>query len=382
MLPEEVIPAGPVTLRPHTDADAESIVRACADPEIVRFIPLVPSPYTHDDALRYLEAARAAWKAGGAEFAIADPETGEWLGNIGLKPPLPRDTAEIGYLVAPWARGRGVATAATSALTGWGLAHGLERVELLADVENLPSQCVAMAAGFRREGVRRGAEERRDGTRRDLVSFARLRGDSGERVRPYLPWFPGGSLTDGTVRLRPLTAADTEDYLALQVLPDVVEHSVPPEAPGVEEAAERCRSAGADWLAGTMVQAVILDASTGAFAGDIQLSGVIPPLGQAMTGYSVLPEFRGRGFATRAVNLLVGWAFEHTPLERIIAGTSPDNLASQRVLERAGFTREALMRGLLPGPDGTRLDDLQWYRLRETPDGPGGPGGPDGSGGR
>ncbi|MEV4748517.1 GNAT family N-acetyltransferase [Streptosporangium sp. NPDC049248] len=367
MFPQVVVPAGPVVLRPLSPADTEAIVRACADPEIVRFLPLVPVPYTRDDALQYLEMAEEDWKGGGAAFAIADAETGEWLGNIGLKPSRLRSTNEIGYLVAPWTRGRGVATAATAALAGWAFGHGVERVELLADVENLASQRVALAAGFQREGVRRGAEQQRDGTRRDLVSFARLRGDSGERVAPLLPDFPGGSLTDGVVRLRPLTPADAADYLALRNLPDVVRYSVPPEPHSAEDVAERCRAAGANQLAGRGVEAVIADAATGAFAGEIQLSNVIPPLGQAMTGYSLLPAFRGRGFTTRAVNLLVDWTFEHTSLSRVIAGTSPANIASQRVLERAGFTREALLHGLLPGPDGTRLDDLQWYRLRDAP---------------
>lgn len=359
-----MIPAGPVVLRPLAPADAEAIVRACSDPEIVHFLPLIPVPYTRDDALEYMERCREEWRTGGAPFAIADPVTGEWLGNVGLMA-RPRGGIEIGYLVAPWARGRGVATAAVAALAAWGFGHGVERVELLADVENLASQRVALAAGFRHEGVRRGAAGRRDGSRGDLMGFARLRGDSGEHVRPFLPEFPGGSLTDGVVRLRRLTAADTADYLALQNVPDVVKYSVPPEPRTFEQAEERCRTAGANWLAGTGAEVAILDATTGAFAGDIQLSAVIPPLGQAMTGYSVLPEFRGRGFAARAVDLLVGWAFEHTPLARIIAGTSPGNVASHRVLERAGFTREALLRGLLPGPGGTRLDDLQWSRLRD-----------------
>ncbi|GAA2877186.1 hypothetical protein GCM10010517_38540 [Streptosporangium fragile] len=365
MLSPDVIPAGPVVLRPHAPADAEAIVRACSDPEIVRFIPPVPVPYTHDDALRYLEQVEQEWKDGSAPFAIADAESGEWLGNISLRVARLAGNAEIGYLVAPWARGRGVATAATRALAGWALARGVERIELLTAPENLASQRVALAAGFRREGVRRAAEPRRDGARGDLVAFARLRGDSGEPVRPFLPGFPGGSLTDGVVRLRPLTETDAAAYLALQTVPDVVAYSVPPEAPTPAEAEERCRMAGTQWLAGERAEVAILDAVTGTFAGHIQLTAVIPPLGEAMTGYSVLPEFRGRGFAARAVNLLVGWAFAHTSLVRIVAGTSPANTASHRVLERAGFSREALIRGLLPGPDGTRLDDLRWYRLRE-----------------
>ncbi|MFJ2032628.1 GNAT family N-acetyltransferase [Streptosporangium sp. NPDC087985] len=364
MFPRDVIPAGPVVLRPPADDDIASIVRACADPEIARFIPAVPVPYTRDDALFYLKTAERLWESGGASFAVADAGTGEWLGNIGLKALDPRGNGEVGYLIAPWARGRGVATAATRALTEWAFTHGVRRMELLAAVENLASQKVAMAAGFHREGVRRSAEPRRDGTRGDLVSFARLSGDSGDRVRPYLPGFPGGSLSDGVVRLTPLTAADADDYHALQSLPEVVAHSVRPQSSDPAESEAFCRMAAMRWLAGERAEIAIRDARTDAFAGHLQFSSIVPPLGQAMTGYSTLPEFRGRRLTTRAVILLVEWAFTHTSLARIIAGTSPDNLASQRVLESAGFTREAILHGMMPGPDGTRLDDLQWYRLR------------------
>ncbi|GAA3102008.1 hypothetical protein GCM10017600_32710 [Streptosporangium carneum] len=359
-----MILAGQIVLRPLTPGDVGAMVRACADPQIRRFLPSLPVPYTRDDALAYLRTAEQDWESGGAAFAVADAETDEWLGNVGLKRLDPRGNGEVGYLVAPWARGRGVATAAARALTDWAFALGVRRMELLANVENLASQRVAMAAGFQREGVRHSAEALRNGARGDLVAFARLYGDPGERVRPFLPGFPGGSLSDGVVRLTPLGPRDARDYHALENLPDVVRHSVPPEGPDTAKAERLCREAGMRWLAGERAEVTIRDAETDAFAGHIQLTSIVPPLGQAMTGYSALPEFRGRGLTTRAVNLLVNWAFEHTPLTRIVAGTSPANLASQRVLERAGFTREALIRGLLPGPDGTRLDDLQWCRLR------------------
>ncbi|MGW4423801.1 GNAT family N-acetyltransferase [Streptosporangium sp. NPDC004631] len=364
MFPRDVIPAGPVVLRAPVGADAEPIARACADPLVSRFLPSVPVPYTHADALDRLSAAERTWRSGGASFAVAHAGTGEWAGAVELGTPDLRGNGEIGCLVAPWARGRGVATAAVRALAGWAFAHGVRRVEMLADVENLTAHRVAMASGFRHEGVRRSAETRRDGTRGDLVAFARPCGDGGDPVRPFLPGFPGGSLSDGVVRLAPLAAADSGDYHAMRNLPDVMHYSVPPEAPDPVESETRCREAGMRRLTGDRLELAVRDAVTDAFAGHIQLSMIIPPLGQAMTGYSMLPEFRGRGFATRAVTLLVEWAFEHTSLDRIVAGTAPENIASQRVLERAGFSREALLRGLLPGPDGTRLDDLQWCRLR------------------
>ncbi len=87
-----------------------------------------------------------------------------------------------------------------------------------------------------------------------------------------------------------------------------------------------------------------------------------------MIGYSLLPAFRGRGFMTRAVTLLTGWAFANTPLHRIVAGTDVANTASQAVLRRAGFVREGVHRELFPKPDGTRGDDVQWALLRDARD--------------
>ncbi|GAA0444678.1 hypothetical protein Acor_61240 [Acrocarpospora corrugata] len=368
MLPRETIHAGPVDLRPPVDADLDAITRACADPEIARFIPPVPVPYTRADALYWKNRAAAeSWAAGGGDFVMADPATGEPQGVVGVKPPDRFGNVEVGYWVAPWARGKGVATAAVRAITDWRFALGAARMDLLADIENLGSQKVAMAAGYIREGVRRGAGTHRDGSRCDLVAFARLATDSGEPILPYLPDFPGGELTDGVVRLVRLGPADVDEYHRMMGDPEVMAHHVPPGRPEYADTALRCRNAGYRWLAAEQAEIAIRDAATGVFVGDVQLSNVIPPLGEAMTGYSLLPEYRGRGYVTRAVRLLVDWTFASTRIHRVIAGTTPTNTASHRVLERAGFTREGLAKELLPGPDGTRLDDLRWVRLRRTP---------------
>jgi RimJ/RimL family protein N-acetyltransferase len=79
----------------------------------------------------------------------------------------------------------------------------------------------------------------------------------------------------------------------------------------------------------------------------------------------MLPSYRGRGFTTRAAQLLSLWAFAETDIARLIAGAVPDNLASHRVLEKAGFKREAYLRSRLPAPDGSRQDDVQFVLLAE-----------------
>lgn len=65
-----------------------------------------------------------------------------------------------------------------------------------------------------------------------------------------------------------------------------------------------------------------------------------PPLkGTVAIGYSLLPAYRGKGYATEAVTALTDWAFSHPEVRKIIAETLPDNEPSIRVLKRAGFQR-------------------------------------------
>ncbi|TMR12190.1 GNAT family N-acetyltransferase [Nonomuraea turkmeniaca] len=62
-------------------------------------------------------------------------------------------------------------------------------------------------------------------------------------------------------------------------------------------------------------------------------------------GLIVAPDFRGKGLGTEAQKLLVRYLFDHTTVNRIEASTEIDNFAEQRALEKAGFTREGVLRG-------------------------------------
>ncbi|WP_043627932.1 GNAT family N-acetyltransferase [Nonomuraea candida] len=361
MLPRDVILTGSLILRPLAKEDAEAIVAMCGDPVTARFFPALPHPYEHDHALAYLDRAGRRWEAGGAQFAIV--EDGRPCGLLWVSPPDAWNVVSVGYIVAPWARGRGVAATAARGVTDWLFDHGLRRVELQAEVENVASLRVAYKAGFREEGRRREARRLRDGRWADYVLFARLRGEGTPAEEPYLPFFAGGELGDGVVRLVPMAPEDAGDYHRMMAEPSVAAYSLTPPAT-LEDDERRCRYTGYWWASGQRVELAIRDAASGAFAGHVQLMQVTPVLGQAMIGYSLLPAFRGRGFMTRAVRLLVGWAFANTSLHRIVAGTDAGNTASHAVLERAGFRREGVQRELFPRPDGTRSDDVQWALLR------------------
>jgi RimJ/RimL family protein N-acetyltransferase len=61
-------------------------------------------------------------------------------------------------------------------------------------------------------------------------------------------------------------------------------------------------------------------------------------------GYWMAPEARRRGIGARATRLLAEWAVSALGLERLELMANPDNEASQRLAERAGFTREGVLR--------------------------------------
>ena len=62
-------------------------------------------------------------------------------------------------------------------------------------------------------------------------------------------------------------------------------------------------------------------------------------------GVGLAPEFRGLGYGSEAQRLMVHYLFAHTQVNRIEATTEITNVAEQRALEKAGFTREGVLRG-------------------------------------
>jgi RimJ/RimL family protein N-acetyltransferase len=70
-----------------------------------------------------------------------------------------------------------------------------------------------------------------------------------------------------------------------------------------------------------------------------------PPHGRALNiGIALLAEHRGKGYGTHAQRLLVDHLFATTRVERLEASTDVTNLAEQRALTKAGFTREGVLR--------------------------------------
>ena len=169
-----------VRLRPWCDADVEPAHAATQDPLIPRYTR-VPRGQTEVGLRAFIAEREVRRRAGEVlSFVIADATSDAFLGTVALlRFDWEENRAEVGYWLASWARGRGVATRAVTMLARWALLDlGMARLSLMTDVDNVASQAVAERAGFTREGVQR-SYLKRDGRRFDIVMYSLLPGDLG-----------------------------------------------------------------------------------------------------------------------------------------------------------------------------------------------------------
>jgi len=165
-----------VTLRlePFCERHLGALEELLDDPELLRFTR-VPEPVPPGFARTWLARYDEGRKDGSRDaFAIVDDD-GAFLG-LAVVPEIEHDTrtAELGYVVAPAARGRGVATEALRQLTEWAFSkRDMFRLELLISVENAASKRVAEHCGYVREGVLRSLHVK-EGVREDTEIWSRL----------------------------------------------------------------------------------------------------------------------------------------------------------------------------------------------------------------
>jgi RimJ/RimL family protein N-acetyltransferase len=99
------------------------------------------------------------------------------------------------------------------------------------------------------------------------------------------------------------------------------------------------------WRAGTSAPFAITDAESGVVLGGVGFAWVgDEQVGEV--GYWLRSGARGRGLTGRAVRLVSRWSFEELGCERLQLRADSDNIASQRVAEKAGFTREGVLRSV------------------------------------
>jgi RimJ/RimL family protein N-acetyltransferase len=156
-LPDPHLADDVVVLVPWSEDDVDAIVEYCNDPAISEYT-FLPVPYERKHALAFLRGQDDRRERGEAiDLAIRDREDGDLLGAVGMRAfREERRSVEVGYWVAPKARGRGAAPRAVRLMTDWALANlPLRRIDLPLDHRNEGSRRVAEKAGFRLTSERR-----------------------------------------------------------------------------------------------------------------------------------------------------------------------------------------------------------------------------------
>lgn len=353
------ITCGAVVLQPWTERDVEALLVGRNDPEVVRWTGS-PFPYTREHAEQYvLEETPQWWEEGSAAtWAVHDAVTGAVLGAVALHR-IKDGEGEIAYYTHPEGRGRGTTAEAVAAVCRWGFgALGLERIGWAAAVGNWGSRAVAQKVGFTFEGTQRLAYNQR-GTRVDDWVGSLLATDPMTDTRP-LP--TSVDLTDGVVRLRRWRPEDAADVARACDDPETARWLPLPSPYTLEDGRGYVEELTAHaWADGRAAEMAVTDALTGELLGAAGLK--LPLQGVGEIGYWTAPWSRGRGIAARAAVVQSRWGFEVLGLDRVELLAEVGNDASQRVAEKAGFTREGVLRRARRDRHGTPRDFVIFSRV-------------------
>jgi RimJ/RimL family protein N-acetyltransferase len=177
---------------------------------------------------------------------------------------------------------------------------------------------------------------------------------------------PDPPLADDTIRFEPIEDRHLADFIALAEDPDVVRFTrLPPERD--EQYIGKWIARYCDgWVDGSRAGFAVVAGANGAFLGMAALITIDWDASEAEIGYVIAPSARGRGVARRALRLIAAWALDGLGLERVEARVDVANQASRKVVERAGFSRDGVLRGVYFKP-AVRCDMAVYSLLPDDP---------------
>jgi [ribosomal protein S5]-alanine N-acetyltransferase len=175
-------------------------------------------------------------------------------------------------------------------------------------------------------------------------------------------------MSDVDIRLRPVVEEDLAMFRRFLTEPGLVGL----DWTGFRDAQEPARRFATDGYLGEtnsrlMVEVVSDQVAAGLVGWALRDFG--GPTRHWEIGIALLPEWRGRGIGWRAQAMLCDYLFTHTPMQRIQAGTHPENIAEQKSLEKAGFRLEGVVRAC-EFRAGEYRDGYLYSRLRDDPSPP------------
>ena len=173
---------------------------------------------------------------------------------------------------------------------------------------------------------------------------------------------PGTTLAIDELILRPWRPADAAAVLAACQDPEIARWVAIPQPYLPADADAFIESALAMWRDGTGAPFAIVEAESDRLLGAVTRFG--PEGHQATLGCWVVPQARGRGIGTRSLRLVATWTFATTSTLRLDTYIMVGNEASERLVLRAGFQREGVLRAWEVDQDGRPVDCVVYSRLK------------------
>lgn len=171
---------------------------------------------------------------------------------------------------------------------------------------------------------------------------------------------PEQPLRDGPTVLRPWRDSDVRAVTEACQDPEIARWTTVPENYRESDARAFLLYRFDAILAGTTAPFAIVSPAN-RLLGSVALMRMDWPHRRGEAGYWLAAWARGQGHATRALRLISRWGFQTLGLERIDLFAATGNLPSQRVAERAGFGRDAVLRSYMRGKEGQQ--DMVAYGL-------------------
>ena len=172
-------------------------------------------------------------------------------------------------------------------------------------------------------------------------------------------------MTDPSLRLRPVVEGDLGMFRRFRTEPGLIGL----DWGGFLDAREPARQFAADgFLSPDGGRLMVEVEPTGVAAGYVSwVAGSYAEQARYWEiGIALLPEWRGQGIGWRAQAMICDYLFTHTPVQRIQAGTHPENIAEQKSLLKAGFRLEGVIRAA-EFRAGAWRDGHLYSRLRDDP---------------
>jgi ribosomal-protein-serine acetyltransferase len=347
----------------HTTALADAVRRNTG--HLRAFLPFATEQYSEADAHDYIERSLKKLSQNEAmHFGIFHGD--QVIGSIGSEDwDWRAKSTEIGYWLAEDWQGRGIMTRAVQVLTDYVIGTlGLNRIEILMDVANERSAAVPQRLGYSYEGVRR-EYLKFDDSYHDAHVYYMLAQDWGD---PHTPGFRNGA---GLLRFELGESSHLELLMPYHIAAygqriqedqAYLSQWLPWDDTDYDEAR-------AEWMTteflkklaqrNGMAFAIIHE---GDFAGSIGYLYWLWEKDMTELGYWLGEKFQGQGLMTRSVAALTDFAINTLNLNRVEIRTDPENIASCKVAERAGYYREGIRRQVFQR-QGIALDSVVYVML-------------------